>query len=201
MNNISFLKKFRVKFILYKLKKLGLLPRENFIFSPILLFQDVFAEQQVEPINKIVLNKIIYQIKKHLNIKTELSTKIDIKYELWKPYLNDEKPIKILKNKVCVTLYYLYNYKEPEKSCLNIDESAFIAILCKEMTRYYLEENNIHLKSELYIEMAMCLMGVCKEADISPSIYTFYNQENKLKKQTYFVASQQELSYAKKIFS
>lgn len=196
MNNVSLLKKCRIKFVLHRLNKLGLFPKENFVFSPELLFLDLFDETQDEPINVSVLKKIIFQIENHLNINDELSCEININKDIWKPYSKCNKPISIVNKRLCVNLCYLYNHDDPHNSMLNIGLSEFIAILCKEIARYYLEKNNIFFKAEFDVEMAMCLLGICKEAHLLPYVGTMYFQNEKIKIQNYFTSTNKELCYA-----
>ncbi|MBR3994403.1 MAG: hypothetical protein IKI97_03885 [Clostridia bacterium] len=196
MNNISLLKKCKIKLVLCKLRKQGVLPQKYLIFSPVLLVLDLMDDMQIEPINSTILNMIIFQIKQHLNIQENLTVGIAIERDMWQQYSDEQKPVSIKNNKILINISHYYNCNEPENSMSNIEASNLLALLCKEITRWFLEKNNIFLKSEFYVEMAMCLLGMCKEAHFLPYVGTSYFKNGEIEHQSFFTSTKEELSYA-----
>ena len=107
-----------------------------------------------------------------------------------------EAAIKIDGDTLYIKIFHLYNKNNPEYSVLNIDEPAFVALLCRKFTKYYLNINRIQNVSEQFEEMAMCFFGVCKEAHLHTNISTVYFDNKEVKYHNWFVSSKKELQYA-----
>lgn len=195
MNTINFIKKWKIKYTINKLNKFGIKHNKELMFSPQLLWLDLFEESNCFQINKDVLEKIVFQISTHLNLQTNFS--LDIKIDNSKD-CGDSKsqeilPINIKNDTIHIFLIH--------SNCFfNIGEQAFIALLCRELTRYYLENMKFKIKSDYQIEIAMCWLGICKEAHLLlDGVITCYYIDGKIKKNNLFACNYNELLFAREI--
>lgn len=187
-----------------KIKKIithtGTYPKAHFAFNPPLLYLDVLNGQDYQnPINKDLFLHLLNQLCNHLELPV---MNVVFTNEQGITKTSDKSPIEIKELDGCMVITTQTCHIDDVVLCTLFCSDDFIALLCRELSRYYLLKKHSWVVDDATAELCAAILGIGTEASVSNmSIMSWDLDKKRVCSVPLNVLSRQEICFARSLYN